>query len=691
MISFSSKDLPFFFNEQLQNFYYYPYVWDSTRGNGFGEDISGVLWLRTFIYSTAGFLHNSLGLDWFWITIVYYSLFVLFSGISIYFFVRTLFGKNWYTFFISLLIYISNTYILMIIHGGQVGVMLAYSLTPLVLGLSIKLLQNNRFNIKLSLITGFFLALQAFLDVRLAYMSFVFVCFLFLVFSYIHVSRKSFLQFFSSRVLHLVICAVTVFLLHSFWILPSVFSLQDTFESGKGDVSVDFLSFAELENSISLLHPNWPENIFGKVYFMRPEFLILPLLAFSSLLFNKNPKSEYRNPKQIQNSNTKIKNNLTMEQFNNRTIIFFAFLGLFGAFLAKGTNEPFGSFYLWLYNFIPGFSLFRDPTKWYVLVAIAYAYLIPFTIQKRGVLLSGLFVLFWGYLLFPIFQHAQTGVFPRVVPDEYIELKDELIQDAQFSRVLWIPTVSRYSYSSATHPAVSFEEFFKASSASAVIKSLKRDSLTDILETNSIGYIVIPVDEQHEIPLKEKGYTQKKSKELKSILSSKKTLKEMYKYQGLSVFKVAEQKDLFWCIGKCRIQLYRRINPTQYEITLENVHIGDKLVFSQANNKHWILEADKQSEPDAYNSLMTFQLSKSGTYSVRLVYQKQQLADMGLVVSGVTLVSLPFLFFFNPPSRKSPIVRSWDAEPISASADFSSDKAHEENPRPLGRGSFKKK
>src|SRR3989344_6892132 len=445
MISLSSKDLPFFFNEQLQSFYYYPYVWDPTRGNGFGEDISGVLWLRTFIYSTAGFLHNGLGLDWFLITIVYYSLFILFSGISIYFFVRTLFGKNWYIFFISFLIYISNTYILMIILGGQVGVMLAYSLTPLVFSLCIKLLQDNRFNIKLSLITGFILALQALLDVRLAYLSFVFVCFLFLVFNYIHASRKSFLQFFSSRILHLAICAVTIFLLHAFWILPSVFSLQETFEAGKGDVSVDFLSFAKLENSISLLHPNWPENVFGKTYFMRPEFMLSPILAFLSILF--------------------LPKNKQSEKF---WVSFFSIGAVLGAFLAKGLNDPFGSVYLWLYSYFPGFSLFRDPTKWYVVVAIAYAYLIPFTIQKGSELLKikqsksllphGLFVLFWGYLLFPIFQHAQTGVFPRVVPDEYIKLKDELIQDAQFSRVIWIPTVSRYGYSSSTHPAVSFEE-----------------------------------------------------------------------------------------------------------------------------------------------------------------------------------------------------------------------------------------
>lgn len=45
---------------------------------------------------------------------------------------------------------------------------------------------------------------------------------------------------------------------------------------------------------------------------------------------------------------------------------------------------------------------------------------------------------------------------------------------------------------------------------------------------------------------------------------------------------------------------------------------------------------------------------------------------------------------FNPPTRNSPIVRSRDLEPYSASADFSSDEAKLKFPRSLGRGSFKK-
>ncbi|EKD86147.1 MAG: hypothetical protein ACD_37C00447G0001, partial [uncultured bacterium] len=109
------------------------------------------------------------------------------------------------------------------------------------------------------------------------------------------------------------------FLLNSYWIIPTlVLRINPLYDLGQIYTSfgaVKFFSFATLENTISLLHPNWPENLFGKVSFMKPEFLIIPILAYSSLLF-------------IKNIETKIK----------KYIIFFAVLGLVGAFLAKGAN-----------------------------------------------------------------------------------------------------------------------------------------------------------------------------------------------------------------------------------------------------------------------------------------------------------------------------------------------------------------
>src|SRR4029079_9609109 len=143
-----------------------------------------------------------------------------------------------------------------------------------------------------------------------------------------------------------IIPGVITFLLHFYWIFPIIMmgrnpasDLSDIYTSSQ---SLAFFSFAKLENAIGLLHPNWPENIFGKVAFLRPEFLLLPIFAFSSLFFvEKEDKAK------------KI------------LLLSLILLSIISIFLAKVTNEPFGEIYKFLFNAVPGFVMFRDSTKWY--------------------------------------------------------------------------------------------------------------------------------------------------------------------------------------------------------------------------------------------------------------------------------------------------------------------------------------
>ena len=83
-------------------------------------------------------------------------------------------------------------------------------------------------------------------------------------------------------------------LLNLYWVLPLLMLKENTLDAlGSAYTTVGalrFFSFADFSHSLSLLHPNWPENLFGKTYFLQPEFLLLPMLAFSSLLFVKSLK-----------------------------------------------------------------------------------------------------------------------------------------------------------------------------------------------------------------------------------------------------------------------------------------------------------------------------------------------------------------------------------------------------------------
>ena len=270
---------------------------------------------------------------------------------------------------LGIFIFVTNSYILLLVSGGQMGIALAYSITPLV---SVSFIKIAVQNLKLSIITGILFSIQVMFDIRIAYITITAII-LYLILHFIK-SKETLRSSLYILIYSLVIPLGITGLLHAFWLLPLLFSGTSSINQQLGDIyttteAVKFFSFAKLENSLSLLHPNWPENIFGKVGFMKPEFLALPIVAYLSLLFIN---SKFK----IQNSNSKI-------------ILFFALLGLVGAFLAKGASEPFGQVYIWLFEYVPGFVMFRDPTKWYLFIAISYAVLLPFSVWKIWEKMSG--------------------------------------------------------------------------------------------------------------------------------------------------------------------------------------------------------------------------------------------------------------------------------------------------------------
>ncbi len=336
-------------------------IWDPAR-TGLGASILPYLWLESY---TSTSIKLSLLLGWgAYIKLFWYIPFLVFSFISSLILLRSLF-KNNFLFSLASLIYSANTYSLMMASGGQMGIALSYSLAPFVYYFYIKLL--NKLSLKNSAIFGLVFAFVSLLDIRIGYM----LSFAIITYSLI-VVRELLKNIRSTLFLVIIIPLLIVSGIHFFWLLPAVFSAKEAIAQ-LGDIytsqeAVKYFSFATMENSFGLLHPNWPENIFGKVGFMKPEYLLLPIIAFSSILF-------------IAKEEVRIK----------KYLIFFISLGLLGIFLAKGSNEPFGNLYIWLFDNIPGFVMFRDPTKWYSLIAVSYSILVPYSIFKIFIYLKNKF------------------------------------------------------------------------------------------------------------------------------------------------------------------------------------------------------------------------------------------------------------------------------------------------------------
>ena len=537
--SLSAGDWPYLFRENIAEFSFPP-KWP-------------FLWLTPFYQLTTKIFVQYLGFSWeLTEKIVWFWPFLILAGFSSWYLTRQLFGKkNFLLFTFYFLLFTFNTYILMVVGGGQMGVALSYSLAPLVLGRFINSLTSSRVNeLKRLFLTGVILAIQIMFDPRIAFLTLgaVVLCWI--------INHPPAGEAGLKSLKNLIFPLLIAIFLNLYWILPTIrLGAPTQLESYRESGWMNYLSIAKFSDGISLLHPNWPENIFGKTYFMKPEFIILPILAFSSLLFLKSLITNYQ-----------------------LLITYFALLALIGTFLAKGVNPPLGMINRWLFQ-IPGFNLFRDPTKFYILVALSYSLLIPFSISqiyiwltskfKASKYLANLFLLFvicWLlFLIKPLILGQLGGTFKaKEVPQEYIILKDFLVNDQSSGRVLWLPVKQRFGFSSQNHPAINSEDYLTDSVCRQPFCSLKMEmpskwgekcfpndrcyvrelsyflnpKTMETLTQMEVKYVVVPFDSQGEIFIAEWKYNPQQREEVEEFLDTIPWLKKIKVADKIAMYEV---------------------------------------------------------------------------------------------------------------------------------------------------------
>ena len=474
---FAAGDAPFFYPENIAAFSWLPQVIDWSKG--FGESTISKLWLE-YPFRLLVKILFTLGLSWFLIEkIIWFGA----VAIGIYGSLKLgtyILGRTKFRFFVPL-IYLTNTYILMIFGGGQVGVFIGYCLFPCVLyaffryveTFTVPKLQIPNYKFQRIIQLGILNSLLFACDLRVGIL--MIGCGIgYLLFS-IFLNRNK--VKIIPVVWAIVLIGLIILISHLYWILPAVFvktAIPILGSEYTGSGMAEFLSFADFSHALSLLHPNWPENLFGKTYFLQPEFLLLPLLAFSSLLFLNKDR---------------------ISLIKDRILLFLICIALLGAFLAKGANPPFGNIFLWMFDHVPGLVLFRDPTKFYVLLALSYSVLIPYTLSELSYrwkcidmllakyVMTTLFIVVWCLSVRDLLTGQLTGNFkPQYVPPDYVRLKTLLKDDQQFSRTLWIPTGEQYAYRSDTHPMLSGYQIYTESSVPGMMAQMETSRLLMLLQ-----------------------------------------------------------------------------------------------------------------------------------------------------------------------------------------------------------------
>lgn len=495
----ASGDSGFYFHEQLLNLSWLPRIWNPEYGFGISTLVR--MWFDYPYLLMVKFL-SFVGLNWWMIDKLMWMIVLCVAILSILKLSRVLsFSKIQSA--VSCVIYCTNTYILLLFGGGQIGVALAYGLAPLVLGRFIEACNRQgeyRTRVKCNIQNGLWLALLIASDLRLAYLV-VGASLLYAVIS----NRKGIYKKLDVFLLPLIIAT----LVHAFWILPMILAggggLTSVSVEYTGFGMLKFLSFADFSHSLSLLHPNWPDNFFGRIYFLQPEFLVVPVFAFIALLF------------------------IPQKKESKMYLLFFALLALIGAFLAKGVNPPVGGIFQWMFTHIPGFMMFRDPTKFYLFISLGYAVLIPYTVYGIGrslkkfqwVIIYTVGLLFWCFTIRSVFLGQVAGNFkPLVIPEEYIKFKDVLVNDSVLSRTLWIPNQEKFAYPSSLHPVLSATTLFTNASISGLIATVSQQEFQTAIDAVGVKYIVVPIDVEKRMFLNDYKYDGAQREELIQALTN---------------------------------------------------------------------------------------------------------------------------------------------------------------------------
>ncbi len=383
--------------------------------------------------------------------------------------------------YIGKIFFILNSYFLLLLDGGQINLALSYSSLPL----AIYLYRQASYidNYKSKIYSAIIWILISIFDIRTIYILSI-IWILDFIFHYIHASQTSTLKLWLINILITGLCLIGF---HSYWILPSILLKAPSLPAGYTNLSqLDFLNFASLIDAVFFYQPHWYKNVFGSIGHVSLEFILIPILVFMVFLQSSVKKVE------------------------KQELFFWAIVSLVGIILASGLDGPIPNLYSGLFLYLPGFSLFRDPSKFNFLIGLGYSVLMAYSVAMIGQLklnklkfrlIYSLILIYLLFLIRPVFLGQMTGMFSSPpFQTEFLKLSSELSIDHNFGRVLWIPSEPPLGYSDTNHPVVeSLRLIQKRPFAIGLLGQYEKNNYLreasfsgQLLDISGISYIVYP-------------------------------------------------------------------------------------------------------------------------------------------------------------------------------------------------------
>ncbi len=327
--------------DRAASWFPWPTVWDSTSGFGL-KNFAG-LYQHPAAALVTLLMHA--GLPWeLTEKVLYFWPFAALVLIAPWLLAREILGSARWGLLASL-IFSANTYVL-VIGTGQLTIGMAEVLAFLVLLAYIRALRQP--SLLWSIATILLFAAQAVYELRIAYLTLL-LALLYLTILTLAEPHPPIVL----RRLGLTFLILATFLgTQAYWWLPLL--------TYQGDANLPialspWVAFMRLGHGITALHPFWtgaaPANF--RTTALNPLYFVFPLLAFLPLLARRiRPE-----------------------------LLWLSFTALVAAFLIKQNNPPLGIVYEWMFAHIPGWNLFREASKLFFVVALAYSVLVPAALQ----------------------------------------------------------------------------------------------------------------------------------------------------------------------------------------------------------------------------------------------------------------------------------------------------------------------
>jgi hypothetical protein len=518
---------------------------------------------------------------------------IIAGNLGIYYLAKKIFKKT-IPSIISAIVFNYNTYYLASTHlllyaAGAWAIITLY--------LFIEALDKK--NIIYALLAGVALFITTAFDLRATY---IIVIVLTLYYFYLFIlSSKSIVTFLLNTIRYAVIPVIIFLLLSIYWILP----LINASSLGSNQVLSRPLfgnEFLNILYAITVYHPFWTgsRSAIFENQLIQLHFWLIPFFAFLGFILNR----------------------------KNKLVIFFGFLALLGILLTKQVGAPFSELYKFLFENIPGFSAFREASKFYFLIILGYAILIGgfvnwlidnFT-QTRlrkgisyGVIAVIAMLFLWNIKPYVTGEIGSMYV-ARKVPADYQTLNTYLLNKQTYSRTMWVPIFTRWGVNTYTHPSLSMVDMIvgwdkyvlkeidskSMSSGRIILKLLEKDQANNLLDYASVQYLIVPPQEE-----------QNEDFFLDYAVNRNDYIRELDKLNyleristGTNQFAVYENKEFAPLIYMTQNEIdtenklevinkenitYKQVSPSEFKISIKKVSEPFYLNFSQTYHSQWKL------------------------------------------------------------------------------------------------------